>query len=109
MSDKLYLDRECEEAENIIGTQMYLKHVYSMTKEELHSKSSIALELARRDFDIESLEAKLEACNSLLEYDDSVMIDDVSKIKELESEIEGLKWYKDEWNAQVERIRDSNE
>lgn len=35
-------------------------HVFHMTSEELHSKSDIALELARRDLKIEELEFRLE-------------------------------------------------
>jgi len=38
----------------------YYKHINHMTREDLHSKSDIACELAYRDIRIEELEAKLE-------------------------------------------------
>lgn len=37
----------------------YMNHVMAMTKEKLHSKSDIAIELAWRDWEIEKLRNKL--------------------------------------------------
>jgi hypothetical protein len=37
----------------------YLKHINAMTKEDLHSKSDIAAELAHRDIRIKLLESKV--------------------------------------------------
>lgn len=42
-------------------SDQYFKHVDAMTREDLHSKAEIALELASRDLEIESLRVKLNA------------------------------------------------
>lgn len=70
-----YLDRESEEAAEIVGSQLYMKHLHAMTKEGLHAKSSIALELARRDFDnkllndkVAELEGKASKLSNIVDY-----------------------------------------
>ncbi|HDL7504126.1 TPA: hypothetical protein PXN76_002536 [Yersinia enterocolitica] len=47
--------------EAVMGTNHYGVHIHAMTKEDLHSKSDIAVELAWRDLRIEQLIAQLEA------------------------------------------------
>jgi hypothetical protein len=49
-----YCERDLEE----LGSH-YIRHVSSMTKENLNSKAEIAAELAYRDFVIESLNKKI--------------------------------------------------
>jgi len=48
--------------------QHYLNHVSAMTVEKLHSKSDIAIQLAWRDQEIESLQAELEQVKGKLDY-----------------------------------------
>lgn len=47
--------------EVVMGTNHYGVHIHAMTKEDLHSKSDIAVELAWRDLRVEQLIAQLEA------------------------------------------------
>ncbi|CNI99263.1 hypothetical protein EQP49_00035 [Yersinia sp. 2105 StPb PI] len=54
--------------EEIMSTNHYGVHVHAMTKEALHSKSAIAVELAWRDLQISNLLAKLEAAQKLAQY-----------------------------------------
>ncbi len=65
MADKLYAERDIEA---LSLRNHYLKHIESMTSEELHSKSAIAAELAHRDLCIENLkEAVLSVCKAHIE------------------------------------------
>lgn len=51
----LYAERD-HEAQG----EHYLRHIYAMTLEGLHSKSAIAGELAARDIEIEKLKMQLD-------------------------------------------------
>lgn len=53
--DIVQLDREGD---------YYIRHVSAMTQEDLHSKSSIAAELAWRDYQIDLLKSELEKNNA---------------------------------------------
>jgi hypothetical protein len=48
------------EYETTIEDDAYMQHMFHMTSEELHSKSDIAIELARRDIKIAKLLVQLE-------------------------------------------------
>lgn len=52
--------------EVVMGTNHYGVHIHAMTKEDLHSKSDIAVELAWRDLRVEQLIAQLEAAQKEL-------------------------------------------
>lgn len=54
MKMKLYAERDIENLDS------YIDHVSAMTGEKLHSKSSIAAELAFRDEQIKSLNSKMD-------------------------------------------------
>lgn len=54
MTNKLYAERDA-----MAQGQHYVKHVWAMTAEDLHSKAAIAMELAHRDIQIEQLTADL--------------------------------------------------
>jgi hypothetical protein len=45
-------------------SDQYFKHVDAMTREDLHSKAEIALELASRDLEIESLRTQLKTAKA---------------------------------------------
>tara|TARA_R110000787_G_scaffold165251_4_gene278352 strand:+ start:3501 stop:3722 length:222 start_codon:yes stop_codon:yes gene_type:complete len=50
--ERQYLDRESEEAVEVVESGEYIIHLDAMTTEKLQSKASIAIELARRDIRI---------------------------------------------------------
>ena len=77
-----YLDMESEEAEFIAGSQDFMKHLHAMTGESLHSKSSIAIEFARRDIDNRSLKGDIE----LLKADNALLKDKVKEFTDLLTE-----------------------
>lgn len=54
--------------EEIMSTNHYGVHVHAMTKEALHSKSAIAVELAWRDLQISTLLVKLKAAESKVNH-----------------------------------------
>ncbi len=49
----LYLDRESDEADEILMSAEYMNHISAMTREKLHSKAAIAIELAMRDLQLQ--------------------------------------------------------
>ena len=54
-NEKLYAERDPEALDE--AGEFYCRHVWSMTREGLHSKSAIAAELGYRDMQIAALEA----------------------------------------------------
>ena len=57
MTDKKHYRNYPEDA---LYSDEYMDHVSAMTREELHSKSDIALELAYRDLRVKELEGKIK-------------------------------------------------
>lgn len=55
--NKQYAERDAMQLDDEGG--YYFRHVFAMTREELHSKSDIAAELAFRDMEIDRLKMEI--------------------------------------------------
>lgn len=62
----LTVDDQEDEYQDVVESDAFAIHMNAMTAEHLHSKSEIAVELARRDMKVESLERERDGLREAL-------------------------------------------